>query len=254
MRPNVVKQLFRERKPALTAWCSIGNPYSAETLGHAGFDAVVVDLQHGMVFLDQAMPMLAAISATPAMPLVRISENQFFEANKMLDAGAYGIICPMVDDVDSARRFVAACRYPPAGRRSFGPTRGLLYGGPDYFDHANEEILTLGMIETPQGLENLDAIIGVDGLDGVFIGPADLSLALGAPPQPDWTRDPLAGAIDRILAATRRHGKIAGIFCTTLPFAQAMKDKGFDLINISNDAAMLRSTGSGWVGALRGGK
>jgi len=252
MRPNAVKQLFRQRKPALTAWCSVGNPYSAETLGHAGFDAVVVDLQHGMIFLEQAMPMLAAISATPAMPLVRISENQFFEANKMLDAGAYGIICPMIDDVESAERFVAACRYPPAGRRSFGPTRGLLYGGPDYFDHANDEILTLGMIETPQGMANLDAIAAVDGLDGVFVGPSDLSLALGAPPAPDWTRDPLAGAIDRILAAARKHDKMAGIFCGSIEFAKAMQDKGFDLINISNDAMMLRATGAGFVKALRG--
>ena len=252
MRPNAVKQLFRQRKPALTAWCSVGNPYSAETLGHAGFDAVVVDLQHGMIFLEQAMPMLAAISSTPAMPLVRISENQFFEANKMLDAGAYGIICPMIDDVASAERFVSACRYPPRGRRSFGPTRGLLYGGPDYFDHANEEILTLGMIETPQGLANLDAIAAVEGLDGLFVGPSDLSLALGLPPAPDWTRDPLAGAIDKILAAARKHGKMAGIFCGSIEFAKAMQEKGFDLINISNDAMMLRTTGAGFVKALRG--
>jgi 4-hydroxy-2-oxoheptanedioate aldolase len=252
MRPNAVKQLFRQAKPALCAWCSIGNPYSAETLGHAGFDAVVIDLQHGMIFLDQAMPMLSAISSTPATPLVRISENQFFEANKMLDAGAYGIICPMIDDVASAQRFVSACRYPPAGRRSFGPTRGLLYGGADYFEHANDEILTLGMIETPQGLENLDRIAAVDGLDGIFIGPSDLSLALGAPPLPDWTRDPLRSAIDRILETTRNHGKMAGIFCINLAFGLAMKAKGFDLINVSNDAAMLRTTGAGWVGELRG--
>ena len=252
MRPNAVKQLFRQRKPALTAWCSVGNPYSAETLGHAGFDAVVVDLQHGMIFLEQAMPMLAAISSTPAMPLVRISENQFFEANKMLDAGAYGIICPMIDDVASAERFVSACRYPPRGRRSFGPTRGLLYGGPDYFDHANEEILTLGMIETPQGIANLDAIAAVEGLDGLFVGPSDLSLALGLPPAPNWTSGPLIGAIDQILAAARKHGKMAGIFCGSIEFAAAMKDKGFDLINISNDAMMLRTTGAGFVKTLRG--
>lgn len=252
MRPNAVKKLFREGKPALTAWCSIGNPYSAETLGHAGFDAVVVDLQHGMMFLDQAMPMLAALSATPAMPMIRISENQFFEANKMLDAGAYGIICPMIDDVESAERLVSACRYPPMGRRSFGPTRGLLYGGADYFDHANDEILILGMIETPQGLENVDAIAAVEGLDGLFIGPSDLSLALGAPPAPDWKKDPLAGAIDRIVAAARKHKKMTGIFCGNIDFAKEMQAKGVDLINISNDAMMLRATGAGFVKALRG--
>ena len=149
-------------------------------MGHGGYDTVVVDLQHGMLYLEQAMAMLAALSSTPAMPMVRVSENQFFEVNKLLDAGAYGVICPMIDDVEAARRFVGACRYQPLGTRSYGPTRGFLYGGPDYFSGANDEILTLGMIETPQGLDNVDAIAAVEGLDGLFIGPADLSIALGA--------------------------------------------------------------------------
>src|SRR5690606_28647076 len=147
------------------------------------------------------------------------------------------VICPMVDDVDAARRFVSACRYPPAGTRSYGPTRGFLYGGLDYFGGANDTILALGMIETPQGLRNVDDIAAVDGLDGLFIGPADLSLALGVSPVPDWRAGPLAEAIDRILASARRHRKIAGIYCTSLPFARDMKDKGFDYINLSNDAA-----------------
>ena len=168
MRPNAIKELFKQKKTAYAGWASIGNPYSAEVLGHSGFDTVVVDLQHGMIYLDQAMAMLAAISATPAMPMVRVSENQFFEANKLLDAGAYGVICPMIDDAESAKRFVSACRYAPMGRRSYGPTRGLLYGGTDYFADANSEILTLGMIETPEGMANLDEIAAVPGLDGLF--------------------------------------------------------------------------------------
>ncbi|MGE0313135.1 MAG: HpcH/HpaI aldolase/citrate lyase family protein [Lautropia sp.] len=252
MRPNAIKELFKQKKTAWSGWASIGNPYSAEVLGHSGVDAVVVDLQHGMIYLDQAFAMLAAISATPAMPMVRVSENQFFEANKLLDAGAYGVICPMIDDADAARRFVGACRYPPMGTRSFGPTRGLLYGGPDYFTHANDTILTLGMIETPLGLKNLDEIAAVPGLDGLFIGPSDLSIALGVAPSPDWTNGPLSEAIDRILAAARRHGKIAGIFCVSVEFAEAMRDKGFDYINLSNDAAFIRASGAAWLGRLRG--
>lgn len=253
MRLNIVKQRFRNNEVALGGWCAVGSPYSAEVMGHGGYDTVVVDLQHGMIFIDQAMPMLAALSATPAMPMVRVSENHFFEINKLLDAGAYGVICPMIDDVAAARRFVSACRYPPSGRRSYGPTRGFLYGGADYFGGANEEILTLGMIETPQGLRNVDEIAAVDGLDGLFVGPADLSLALGVSPVPDWRAGPLAQAIDTILASARRHGKMAGIYCTGLDFAQDMKAKGFDYINLSNDAAYLRATSQAWVAALNGG-
>jgi 4-hydroxy-2-oxoheptanedioate aldolase len=251
MRPNSVKELFRKKQCALGGWCAVGSPYSAELMGHGGYDTVVVDLQHGMIFIEQAMAMLAALSSTPAMPMVRVSENHFFEINKLLDAGAYGVICPMIDDVDAAQRLVSACRYPPVGTRSYGPTRGFLYGGADYFSGANDTILTLGMIETPQGLHNVDAIAAVEGLDGLFVGPADLSLALGVSPVPDWRSGPLAGAIDTILASARRHGKLAGIYCTSLAFATDMKQKGFDYINLSNDAAYIRTASQEWVTSMR---
>ena len=251
MRPNSLKDLFKKNQTALGGWCAVGNPYSAEVMGLGGYDTVVVDLQHGMMFIEQAMAMLAALSATPTMPMVRVSENHFFEINKLLDAGAYGVICPMIDDVQAAKRFVSACRYPPVGTRSYGPTRGFLYGGPDYFGGANNAILTLGMIETPQGLDNVDDIAAVEGLDGLFVGPADLSLALGVSPVPDWRAGPLADAIDRILASARKHGKMAGIYCTSLAFAQAMKNKGFDYINLSNDAAYIRTTSQEWVAAMK---
>ena len=166
MRRNALKELFERKQTALGGWCAIGNPYSAEVLGHCGYDTVVVDLQHGLIFLDQAMGMLAAISATPAMPMARVSENHFFEINKLLDAGAYGVICPMIDDVEDARRFVSACRYPPAGTRSYGPARGLLYGGMDYFAGANNEILTLAMIETPRtGMPNFSSNASASSAD-----------------------------------------------------------------------------------------
>lgn len=252
MRPNALKQMFRNKECALGGWCSIGSVYSAEVMGHGGYDTVVVDLQHGMMYIEQAMAMLAALSATPTMPMVRVSDNQFFEVNKLLDAGAYGVICPMIDDAADARRFVAACRYPPLGKRSYGPTRGFLYGGPDYFKGANDEILTLGMIETPKGLSNVDEIAAVEGLDGLFVGPADLSLALGISPVVEWRSGPLAEAIDRILASARRHGKMAGMYCPSLQCAQDMKQKGFDYVNLGNDAAYLRSTSQEWVTAVRG--
>lgn len=252
MRPNTLKQKFARKEISLGGWCAIGNPYSAEVMGHGGYDTVVVDLQHGMIYIDQALSMLAALSATPTMPMVRVSENHFFEINKLLDGGAYGVICPMIDDVAAAQRFVSACRYPPSGRRSYGPTRGFLYGGADYFNGADDTILTLGMIETPDGLRNLDAIAAVDGLDGLFVGPSDLSLALGLPPMPVWRSGPLADAIDTILASAHRNGKMAGIYCSSLEFAQDMQKKGFDYVNLGNDAAYLRSASQEWVSAMTG--
>lgn len=251
MRPHRLRELFAARQTAVGGWMSFNSSYAAEVMGHAGFDTVVVDLQHGPLYLDAALPMLQAISSTPATPMARCSQNDFGEINKLLDAGAYGIICPMIDSAEDARRFVSACRYPPAGARSFGPTRGILYGGPDYFEHANDTILTYAMVETPAGMQNLEAICAVPGLDGVFVGPSDLSLALGVPPNPKWRQAPLSDALAKILAATRAAGKMAGIFCVNSEFAVDAKKMGFDFIVQANDAVLLTNEAKRAVAALR---
>jgi 4-hydroxy-2-oxoheptanedioate aldolase len=240
VRPNALRQLFADKRCALGGWTAFSSPYAAEVMGHSGLDAVVVDLQHGTMHLDGAVPMLQALSSTPAMPMARCSGNDFAEINKLLDAGAYGIICPMIDTADDARRLVDACRYPPAGRRSFGPTRGMLYGGPDYYEHANSTVLAYAMIETPLGMKNLDAICAVDGLDGVFVGPSDLSLALGVHPTPRWKDEPLAGALKQILAAARRAGKMAACFCAgSEAMSIDMKKLGFDFVIVAIDSALV---------------
>ncbi|MFM1988856.1 MAG: hypothetical protein RJA99_1813 [Pseudomonadota bacterium] len=252
MRQNAVKAVMASGGTALVGWTGIGNSYSAELLGHSGFDGVVVDMQHGQVYLDQAVPMLQAISATPATPLARVTANQFFEINKILDSGAYGVIVPMIDTADDARAVVEAMRYPPVGRRSFGPARGLLYGGQDYADHANDELLAFAMIETPQAMANLDAIAAVPGLDGLFVGPADLSLALGVAPAVKWRDEPLRGAIAKVLAACRAHGKFAGIFCTSVEMAIDMKAAGWQMLVPGNDAALLRGAAQAACDRIRG--
>ena len=252
MRPNRLKQIFAAKQTAIGGWCAIPDSYAAEVMAHCGYDTVVVDLQHGPLYLDAAVPMLQAISTTDAVPMARCSANNFFEINKLLDAGAYGIICPMIDTASDARAFVSACRYPPQGTRSFGPTRGFLYGGPDYYAHANETLLAWAMIETPKGMENLDAICAVDGLDGVFVGPSDLSLALGVSPSPNWRKPPLSEALAKILAAAHAAGKLAGIFCVSAEFAVEMKAMGFDFVVHANDAAILREAAQRGVATIRG--
>lgn len=252
MRRNAVKAVMASGGTALVGWTGIGNSYSAELLGHAGFDAVVVDMQHGQVYLDQAVPMLQALSATPATPMARVTANQFFEINKILDSGAYGVIVPMIDTADDARRVVDAMRYPPLGRRSFGPARGLLYGGQDYATHANDELLAFAMIETAQAMTNLEAIAAVPGIDGLFVGPADLSLALGVAPTPRWRDDPLRSAIARVLEAAHRHGRFAGIFCTSVEMALDMKAAGWQLLVPGTDAALLLGAAQSACDRIRG--
>jgi 4-hydroxy-2-oxoheptanedioate aldolase len=251
MRPNRLHEIAAAKRTALVGWMSFANPYAAEFMGHAGFDAIVIDLQHGPLYLDAAIPMLQALSATPAMPMVRCSANNFFEIGKLLDAGAYSIICPLIEDADDARRFVGACRYPPLGTRSYGPTRGFLYGGPDYFEQANNHIVAWAMIETPQSIQQLDAICAVEGLDGVFIGPTDLSISLGVQPPPKWREAPLSTEIARVLAAARKAGKLAGIYCTTPEMAADMRRAGFDMVVLANDAVMLNAAMQQWLSTAR---
>lgn len=241
MRPNGLKQLATEGTTAINAWLSSDSGYIAEVLGHCGFDAVTVDLQHGQFGIDAVPRLLQAISATPAMPWVRSSGNDMAEINKLLDMGAYGIICPMIETVEQARQLVSATRYAPLGRRSFGPARGVLYGGADYLSHANEQILVLAMIETPAGLENAEAIVQVPGLDGLYIGPNDLALSLGIAPATPWQGSPLAEHIDYLIGLCRQYGRYSGIFCSDVAMAGAMQAAGASLVTPGNDAQLLRT-------------
>ncbi|WP_445192397.1 HpcH/HpaI aldolase family protein [Sphingomonas sp. Tas61C01] len=241
MRTNSLRSLKAAGKPIVNAWLSIGSAYAAESIAHQGFDAATVDAQHGMVGFETALAMLQAISTTSAIPLVRPSALDAAEIMRWLDAGSYGIICPMISTAADARALVAACRYPPEGSRSFGPARGLLYGGADYLAGANREILVLAMIETREGLENLDAILATPGLNGIYVGPNDLALALGHAPANE-TREPIVrDAIEHIREETVAAGLIAGIFCSDGAAAAGRVKEGFDLVTPGNDAALLRA-------------
>lgn len=253
MRRNNLRAKKAQGEPIINAWLSIGAPYAAESIAHQGFDSATVDCQHGLIGFDMAVAMLQAISATPAIPLVRPSGLKPTEIMRYLDAGSYGIICPMISTADDAAALVRACRYPPDGERSFGPARGMLYGGADYLDHANSEILVLAMIETAAALDNIDAILSVEGLDGIYIGPNDLSLALGHRPKNESDDQLVCEAIEHVRARTAAHGLINGIFCSNGPAAAMRLRQGFDLVTPGNDAALLRNATAEAVAATRGG-
>lgn len=239
MSTNTVKQRLAAGETIINGWLAIASSYSAELVGMAGFDSVTVDCQHGMIGFDAALPMLQALSATPAVPIARVPSNDGPQIMRLLDAGARGIICPMISTPDDARRFVSACRYPPSGNRSFGPARAMLRAGLDYFKNANDDILTIGMIETQAGLDNLASILAVDGLDGIYIGPNDLSLSLGQTPSAEPTAPIAIDAIAHICEQVRAHKKVAGIFCSSGQAAAMRIDQGFQMVTPGNEAGLL---------------
>jgi 4-hydroxy-2-oxoheptanedioate aldolase len=172
---------------------------------------------------------------------------------KTLDAGAYGVICPMVNTREDAQKFVAWSSYAPRGTRSFGPIRAFLYGGADYPTHADDTIVRFAMIETAQALDNLDAILSVEGLDAVYIGPSDLSLSLGCKPTFDDLDPKAAEAVDHIVARARAHGVVAGIHNGGTPAALARIAKGFQFVTVSSDARLMAAGAQQVIGAMRAG-
>ncbi len=239
MRENPVRTAWAEGRGAITAWLTIANSYNAEIHAHDGFDAITVDLQHGVVSFQQAYEMLQAITTGTPAPIVRVPWNDPASIMKMLDGGAYGVVCPMINSRDECERFVGACRYAPVGYRSFGPARGVLHGGPDYFDHANDTIVTLAMIETRDALDNLEEIVQVEGLDSVYIGPNDLSISLGHGPAPEPKAQEVIDAIDHIYKVSKANGVRVGIHCPSGESTRRRLAQGYDFIAISNDARLI---------------
>ncbi len=221
-------------------------------MAHAGYDSLTVDLQHGPPDFKDTLAMMQAISTTQTVPLARVPWNDPGLIMRLLDAGSYGVICPMVNTREDAEKFVGACRYPPRGYRSFGPYRATLYAGADYAEHADEEILTMAMIETREALENVDDIMSVPGLDAVFIGPADLGQSLGEGPGIDRTEPVVVEAIDAVLEAAVRNGLVSGIFTGSVEYASRMVEKGFRFVTVLSDGRLLDSAAGQTIEALKG--
>ena len=242
MRKNKLKELFKTGKPIINSWLSIPSSFSAESMAQQSWDSLTIDMQHGLIDYSSAVSMLQAISTTNITPMARVNWNEPGQIMKILDAGCYGVICPMVSNRKEAEKFVQACQYPPKGYRSFGPIRASIYGGSDYAKHADDEILKLAMIETKEALEKLDEILDTPNLDGVYIGPADLSLAVGEEPGFDKPEDTKAyKEILRVLDAAKKRKLIAGLHNGTPEYAQKMLDKGFNLVTVGSDSRYISS-------------
>jgi len=253
MRKNRLKELFKSGKPIINSWLSVPSSFSAEVMANQGWDSVTIDMQHGLIDYPNAVNMLQAISTTDTTPLARVNWNEPGQIMKILDAGCYGVICPMVSNRKEAENFVRACQYPPKGYRSFGPIRASIYGGSDYAKYADNEILKLAMIETKESLEKLDEILDTPNLDGIYIGPADLSLAVGEEPGFDKPDNSKAyNEISKILEAAKKRNLLTGIHNGTPEYAQKMISKGFNLVTVGSDSRYIVSGAKSDLEKLKG--
>lgn len=252
MRKNRLKEIWENDRTVFCGWLHIPNTWTAELMANAGWDSVTVDMQHGLHNMETAMQMMQAISTTDAVPLARVNWNEPGAIMRLLDMGAYGIICPMINTKSECEKFVGACRYPPLGYRSFGPTRQRIYAGQDYGEFSNLETLTIAMVETKEAVENIEEICGVENLDGIFIGSGDLRLSLTGTNKKTDDGGVFEDAINRILASCQKAEIIPGIWVPDIEQAQKMIQKGFRFIALQSDSMMLNSVANKLAQELKG--
>lgn len=249
-----VKSLWNNGQPVLNGWLSIGNSLTAEVMAAQGYDSITIDMQHGIVDYAAAVTMLQAIRASGVTPIVRVPWLDPAMIMQALDTGAYGIICPMINTREQAEQLVSYTRYPPHGTRSFGPTRAVFSAGSDYASEANDEVFCLAMIETAEAMSNLEEIAATPGLDGLYIGPADLTISVTdgrLPPGFDRQEEEMLKVIDKILKAAQAAGIRACLHCGSPDYAANAIAQGFNLTTLLNDVRLLANAASNSVSQTR---
>jgi 4-hydroxy-2-oxoheptanedioate aldolase len=250
---NRVKELWKQGKPAVQGWCSTGNPYIAEMMAHAGFDAVVIDWQHGIgVSQESVLACLQAISSSDTVPIVRVPKNSPEYISYVLDAGAYGVIVPMVNTYEEAEAAGRSCRYAPRGWRSIAASRPTVSEALEtYVKRANDDVICLVMVETTKALEHVEAIAKAPEIDGLYIGPSDLSLDMGLSLS-DWSNDARhIAAVERIFAAAKASGKVACHHGAGPAVSAKFIKMGSMLCQIGNDVRMLTAASAEALKAFR---
>jgi 4-hydroxy-2-oxoheptanedioate aldolase len=249
---NPLKTSWAEGRTAFGLWMTVPGSVGAEIFAGAGVEYVCVDQQHGVIDYDSMVPMFQAIRAEGAAPITRVLSNDPFLIMKALDAGAWGVIVPLVNNAEDAARAVSACRYPPRGMRSYGPVRAAHVIGSRDPEELGGEALCLVMVETREALERVEEITSTPGVDGVYIGPSDLALSLGLPPTLDVTEDAHIEAVNSIREACHRKGITAGIHAASGEWARKHAEAGFDIVTVATDAALLRAAASRELTVARG--
>ncbi|WP_439487110.1 HpcH/HpaI aldolase family protein [Blastomonas fulva] len=242
-----LKERIAKNGHVLNFYLTIPSPFLAEIVAHAGYDAVTLDMQHGLIGYDAALSILTALATVDVVPMVRTPALDPALVMKLLDTGVLGITCANVDDAQQAAALVRACRYPPVGDRSFGPVRAALLHD-DYVARESDLLTVFAMIESAAGLANVDSIAAIPGIDGIYIGPYDLAMSMGLPPGPGGTFDPrVDAAVEHILQRTLAAGLIAGMLAPDGKRAAQLVQRGFQFVTISNDVRAMQATLAGWL-------
>lgn len=240
MSANPLKQRLSAGKACVNGWLTLPSTFAAEIMAQTGWDSLTIDIQHGLQDYLSAVALIQVIQRYPVTPLVRVPHNDPGIIGKVLDAGAWGVICPMINTVEDARAFAHACHYPPLGERSYGPIRARAYGGKTpYHEIANDQILVLPQIETQQAVNNAAAILDVPGISGIYVGPNDLGLSLGLPPILDREEPQILSIYAALLRETQQRGLVAGMHNAAPAYAARMVELGFRLVTVASDLALL---------------
>jgi 4-hydroxy-2-oxoheptanedioate aldolase len=251
---NPLRAAWAAGRPTFGGWVSTADPLTAEYQAAAGFDEITADMQHGAIAIRDLPALFAAIERHDAAPVARVPELGQHAISTALDMGAVGVIVPMVETPEETAALVAACRYPPVGRRSAGPTRSIYRAGLSL--DALADVAAVAMVETVRGLENVEAIAAVDGLDAIYVGPGDLAISLGIPvagaDRSEAEQRTHAAALDRIVAACRAAGIVAGIYAGTGARARSYLAQGFQMLTVAWDAGLLEEGGKAELAIARG--
>ena len=250
MKNNLLK-ILESNLPIINTWLSLPNSFTAEAFGKMGWDSITIDMQHGQNDYQSSIPMLQSLSSSTSVPMVRVPWSEPGIIMKMLDLGVMGIIAPMINNKEDCKKFVSYCYYPPIGQRSFGPMRAQLIHGSDYFVDANNNILSFAMIETKEAVNNLDEILSVKDLTGVYIGPADMSSSYGLQPKFDIKEDPIFSNIKLISNKAKKYGKISGIHTGSTSYAKEMIELGFNLVTISSDFRAMTTSAQNIINEMK---
>ncbi len=249
---NPLKRVWSEGRKAVNGWLAVPSVISAEAMAVAGWDALTVDLQHGTADYQDLLSLLPVIERSGSTALVRVPWVEEAAIMRALDAGALGIIAPMIETVGDAERFVSACRYPPEGGRSFGPIRARLAWGPEYAARANDEIVALAMVETKSAVEALEDILKVPGLTGVYIGPSDLGSAFGHGPGLDRQEPEMVELIEHIRQSAASAGLVCCLHCGSVPYAKAAAERGMNMVTVGSDAGFIEAGSMAAVSGFKG--
>ena len=252
---STLARRLRAGETLFTGWVGIPDAAIPEIFAREGFDTVLLDMQHGSVDIASAIRGVSAVALAGKPALVRIAVGEFATASRMLDAGAAGVVAPMINSVADAKAFASFMKFPPMGDRSWGPTRALGLTGlsmGEYLAKANDFSLCIAMIETRAALDALDGILAVPGIDGVLVGPSDLSIALSGGASVDPNHADVTAGLEHVAARCKAHGKIASAFCHSGAKAKELAAKGYRLLSVANDQLLLRAAARSELAIAKG--